>query len=136
MLTKERVVGLMKREDEIMAEHLLKGGKMLSASCPACGCPLFEVRGETLCVVCAEEKAGSKEVKRASPSGEETAAHAPPPASSPLRPIASPRLADALEETLVVLCARIRDEKDPRCAAVLMEAVVTGIEGLGALRSR
>jgi len=126
----------MKREDEIMAEHLLKGGKMLSASCPACGCPLFEVRGETLCVVCAEGKDGSKEEKWAAPSGKAAAAHAPPPAAFPLPPIASPRLADALEETLIALCARIRDEKDPRCIAVLMEAVVTGIEGLGSLRSR
>ncbi|NTW92707.1 MAG: hypothetical protein HGA40_04620, partial [Methanoregulaceae archaeon] len=42
----------MKREDEIMAEYLLKGGKMLSKSCPSCGCPLFEYKGETFCVVC------------------------------------------------------------------------------------
>jgi uncharacterized Zn finger protein (UPF0148 family) len=36
----------MKGEDEIMAEYLLKGGKMLSKTCPACGCPLFEVKGD------------------------------------------------------------------------------------------
>jgi len=129
-------VDLMKREDEIMAEHLLRGGKMLSASCPVCGCPLFEVKGKTLCVVCAEGKAEKEEENQAVIPGQATAAQAPPPAASSPRPIASSRLADALEETLVALCARIREEKDPRCVAALMEAVVTGIEGLGALRPR
>ncbi|MCK4269102.1 MAG: hypothetical protein KAW93_01335, partial [Methanogenium sp.] len=45
----------MKADDEIMAEYLLKGGKMLSKTCPECGAPLFEVKGETKCVVCAEK---------------------------------------------------------------------------------
>lgn len=121
----------MKREDEIMAEHLLKGGKMLSASCPACGCPLFEVRGETLCVVCAEGKAGQDASPQVVP-----ATRAASPTRAVSSTIASPGLAEALEEAVISLCARIRDEKDPRCVAVLMEAVVTGIEGLGALRPR
>src|SRR5512136_1937037 len=43
-----------RKEDEIMAEYLLKGGKMLEKSCKTCGCPLFEVKGKTMCVVCAE----------------------------------------------------------------------------------
>ena len=104
---------------------------MLSASCPACGCPLFEVKGETLCVVCAEEKAGKDAPQEVVPAA---GAASPTPAVSST--IASPGLAEALEETVIALCARIRDEKDPRCVAVLMEAVVTGIEGLGALRPR
>ena len=53
----------MKSEDEIMAEYLLKGGKMLSATCPSCGCPLFEIDGQTLCVVCREAE------KRDEPAG-------------------------------------------------------------------
>ena len=44
-----------KNPDDIMAECLLKGGKMLSKACRACGSPLFEVKGETLCVVCREK---------------------------------------------------------------------------------
>ena len=44
-----------KSPDDIMAEHLLKGGKMLSKACRACGSPLFEVKGETLCIVCREK---------------------------------------------------------------------------------
>ncbi len=46
----------MKTEDEIMASYLLKGGKMLSKTCSTCGCPLFEHKGETLCVVCKESE--------------------------------------------------------------------------------
>src|SRR5512136_2871683 len=45
-----------RKEDEIMAEYLLKGGKMLEKTCKTCGCPLFEVKGKTLCVVCAENE--------------------------------------------------------------------------------
>ena len=44
-----------RKDDEIMAEYLLKGGKMLEKSCPACGCPLFEYKKKTFCVVCAEK---------------------------------------------------------------------------------
>jgi len=38
----------VRKEDEIMAEYLLKGGKMLEKTCKTCGCPLFEVKGKTL----------------------------------------------------------------------------------------
>ena len=41
--------------DEIMAEYLLNGGKMLNEMCPVCGAPLFEVKGVKKCVVCAEK---------------------------------------------------------------------------------
>src|SRR5665647_2649803 len=54
----------VRKEDEIMAEYLLKGGKMLEKSCKTCGCPLFEVKGKTLCVVCAENEV----VKKPGPS--------------------------------------------------------------------
>ena len=45
-----------RKDDEIMAEYLLKGGKMLEKTCPACGCPMFEYKKKTFCVVCAEKK--------------------------------------------------------------------------------
>ena len=54
-----------RKEDDIMAEALLKGGKMLEKSCRTCGCPLFEVKGKTLCVVCAEDES---ELKAAGPA--------------------------------------------------------------------
>lgn len=123
----------MTREDEVMAGYLLKGGKMLSTSCPSCGCPLFEVKGKTLCVVCDEKKRETGSEKTGSSGREE----APPaPQESPSASLTSSRLEKTLEETLVELCARIREEKDPRCVAALMEAISLGIDGLKALRSR
>ena len=46
----------MRKPDEIMAEYLLKGGKMLAKTCPDCGSPLFEYKGETFCSVCREDQ--------------------------------------------------------------------------------
>lgn len=120
----------MTREDDIMAKHLLKGGKMLSASCPACGCPLFEVKGETLCVVCAEKTPEGKD------SGSSTEGGTPARTGSPAIPGTSSPLETTLEETLISLCSRIQKEKDPECVAALMEAVTMGIGGLNTLRSR
>lgn len=42
----------MSRPDEIMAQYLLKGGKMLAESCPVCHNPFFEYKGQRQCVVC------------------------------------------------------------------------------------
>ncbi len=50
-----------RKDDEIMAEYLLKGGKMLDKACPTCGCPLFEYKKKTFCVVCAEKKPVSRQ---------------------------------------------------------------------------
>jgi UPF0148 protein len=123
----------MKSEDEIMAGHLLKGGKMLSTSCPACGCPLFEVKGETLCVVCAEKN--SKESNN-QPAPRETEKSPTDSLGRSEKPEPSSRLVQSLEETVIALCARVREEEDPRCVVALMEAVTMGIEVLSTLRSR
>jgi UPF0148 protein len=50
----------MSRPDEIMAEYLLKGGKMLAESCPVCHNPLFEYKGIRQCVVCQSRENGSE----------------------------------------------------------------------------
>lgn len=120
----------VRKEDEIMAEHLLKGGKMLEKSCKACGCPLFEVKGKTLCVVCAENGAVKK------------------PDPSPAAPVHQEHegecrcgehheetcegglLADELAMTIVSLCERIQNEKDPENVLALMNAVKAGTEAL------
>lgn len=120
----------VKREDDIMAGYLLKGGKMLSKSCPACGCPLFEIKGETLCVVCREDEASR---------------NPPPPAATPLPAPADeavpagtapsiPSLSAALEETLIELCRRIRHERDPAQVLILANAVRSGVKALKQLR--
>jgi UPF0148 protein len=130
----------MRRDDEIMAEYLLKGGKMLSKTCTACGSPLFEYKGETLCVVCAEQaREGegaayeSQEVPvsplaPAEPvTGQEPAPHPAP------RPWPSALVIQAIEETLIDLCLRARQEQDPGQTLVLMKAIKEGAEVLAVL---
>ncbi len=110
----------MKSEDEIMAGYLLKGGKMLSKTCPSCGCPLFDYKGETICVVCREEQAGVKEQKAlagkkaGSAKGSEAANKSD--------------LVQTMEETLASLALRVRDEPDPERILMLMNAIKRGIE--------
>ncbi|MDD1667170.1 MAG: hypothetical protein LUO96_01755 [Methanomicrobiales archaeon] len=109
-----------KNPDDIMAECLLAGGKMLSKACRACGSPLFEVKGETLCVVCREK-------------GKEKGKGAPAPAAAPAPAMAATaaRAAPAgeteeereLRAAIAALARRAREETDPeRCLALLSAA--------------
>jgi len=128
-----------RKEDEIMAEHLLKGGKMLEKSCKTCGCPLFEVKGKTLCVVCAENEAAAKETKKAA------APDVPVPAGLPNECGCGTEhdadsctcgdgggglLAEELAMTIHALCERVHNEKDPENVLALMNAVKAGTEAL------
>lgn len=118
-----------RKEDEIMAEYLLKGGKMLEKSCRTCGCPLFEVRGRTLCVVCEENAPASKNIE---PHEKDTAAPGDHECSCQVREPAGEDLglADELAGTIISLCERIRNEKDPNHVLTLMSAVKAGTESL------
>jgi UPF0148 protein len=116
--------GRTKSEDEIMASYLLKGGKMLSATCPTCGCPLFEIKGERLCVVCRER--GEENLRPATselPSnrGDEEERGVPLPGN---------RIFETLEGTIVALCERAAAEENPLRAKALMEAVLAGVDAL------
>jgi UPF0148 protein len=120
----------VRKEDEIMADYLLKGGKMLEKSCKTCGCPLFEVKGKTLCVVCAEhenaEKSGTAPVlSPVHTHGTECSCgeHADESCEGGF-------LADVLANTILALCERIQNEKDPDNVLVLMNAVKGGTESL------
>ena len=128
-----------------MAEALLKGGKMLEKSCRTCGCPLFEIKGKTLCVVCAEDE---KEILAGKTP-------VPTPVKVPVAAGAAHEhvhghdctcsseqdeecgcegegvmLADDLAETILSLCERIQNEKDPENVLLLMNAVKAGTESL------
>ncbi len=110
----------MTSEDEIMADHLLHGARMLARACPDCGCPLFEVKGETSCVVCAARRASGETVPAvpepvAVPA---PAAAAPPPPPGPL--------AEELGATLACLLQRARTEPDPERCRTLMKCVRIG----------
>ena len=115
-----------------MAEHLLKGGKMLEKSCKTCGCPLFEVKGKTLCVVCAENvTAAPKSAQAAEPVS--PAHHEHVHTCSCGEDHDEPRdggLADELAMTIFSLCERIQNEKDPENVLALMNALKAGTEAL------
>jgi len=134
-----------RKDDEIMAEYLLKGGKMLEKTCPACGCPMFEYKKKTFCVVCAEKSAAAKKPEKGAPS---------PTAPAPLAAHSHGHdagctcggdhedepcscdgedgnmLAEEIAMTIHALCERINNEKDPNHILTLMTAVKTGSEAL------
>ena len=120
-----------KNPDDIMAECLLRGGKMLSRACRACGSPLFEVKGETLCVVCREKgkESGTKAKAPATPP-----APATPSATSQAVTGEDADLVKELRATVAVLVKRAREEGDPERCMALMEAARKGAEALALLQ--
>jgi len=113
-----------RKPEDIMAEALLKGGKMLAKECKVCGSPLFEIKGETVCVVCAQQGPGEERARPQVPVSETLLPHAAPGGQ-----------ADAgVEAAIVSLCARIAEEGDERRCLTLMEAVLAGAEALRLLR--
>jgi UPF0148 protein len=138
----------VRKEDEIMAEHLLKGGKMLEKTCRTCGCPLFEVKGKTLCVVCAEnEQASGTKTANGAKKAAVPAEQAVPAShihdngnactcgedhgeESCTCENSGGMLADELAMTILSLCGRVQNEKDPENVLTLMNSVKAGCEGL------
>jgi UPF0148 protein len=119
-----------KNPDDIMAECLLAGGKMLSKACRACGSPLFEVKGETLCVVCREK---GRETGKGTGGAVTPAA----PAGAAVKVPAGGEDADLVKElgmTVLVLVRRAREEADPERCLALMEAARKGAEALSLLQ--
>jgi UPF0148 protein len=135
-----------RKEDEIMAEYLLKGGKMLEKTCKTCGCPLFEVKGKTMCVVCAEnaiaatpQPAAATTIPKAAPargehtySGPETCACGGHDDENPCT-CDDGGLAEELAFTIHSLCLRIQNEKDANHVLTLMNSVKAGTEALDIL---
>jgi UPF0148 protein len=105
---------------------------MLSRACPACGSPLFEVKGETLCVVCREQKTKPKEQAP-------TVAAAPVPAAG--SEVAAPAgvpgsCEEELAATLVSLCRRAREERNAERCLAFTEGAKRCAEALAVLRTR
>lgn len=116
-----------KTPEELMAECLLKGGKMLAKACSACGAPLFEYRGETRCVVCnpVDAPGAAKQVLPAPAAlheEERRISDAPAPISGPV--------AEELSRTLIALCRRVREESDAGECTELMNCISTGVDAL------
>jgi UPF0148 protein len=125
--------GEEKSADTIMAEYLLKGGKMLARACPACGSPLFEVKGETLCVVCRERTA-----TRGGAPALGAAAEAAPVASAGVTVPAggTDSCEGELAATLVALCQRARGERNAERCLAFTEGAKRCAEALAVLRQR
>jgi UPF0148 protein len=137
----------VRKDEEIMAEYLLKGGKMLEKSCKTCGNPLFEVKGKTVCVVCAE-RAIAEEQQAPAAAAPKAAAAAIPAAMQGHSHVHgetctcgedhgagectcdSGGLAEELAFTIHSLCLRIQNEKDTNHVLTLMNAVRAGTEAL------
>jgi len=121
---------------------------MLEKTCRTCGCPLFEVKGKTLCVVCAENEPAKdtknpKGAKKAAAPAAQAAAASRVPDSGNACTCGEEQdgelctcneeggmLADELAMTLLSLCGRIRNEKDPENVLTLMNSVKAGTEAL------
>jgi len=134
--------------DDIMAECLLGGGKMLAKACRACGSPLFEVKGETLCIVCREKGRGSgtgNEAGRGTappmvPVGAAAAGVAGGSGTGASTGGATPAGGDETDEerelrlSIAVLARRAREETDPDRCRALMEAARNGALALSFLQ--
>jgi uncharacterized Zn finger protein (UPF0148 family) len=103
---------------------------------------MFEYKGTTFCVVCAEREQETKG-KEVPQTGTQPGTRTLPVTSGGVQaPHATPAPMDtaALEEELVAtvhnLCARIRTDEDPDRCLALMDSVRTGIEALTCLRQR
>lgn len=122
---------------------------MLEKTCKTCGCPLFEVKGKTLCVVCAENAPAEKSamISDAKVSAEQAGAHHAHHAhhheqgetcgcggdhdeDSCTCNEEGGLLTDELAMTVLSLCERIQNEKDPENVLLLMNAVKAGTESL------
>jgi len=133
-----------RKPDDIMAECLLKGGKMLSRACRACGSPLFEVKGETLCVVCAETGKGKEQgpAKGAGRKGNASSTAAGAAGGVGSRATGTPAPsgdtgadpAAELRLTVAELARRAREETDSDRCVALMEAARKGAEALSLLQ--
>jgi UPF0148 protein len=128
-----------RKEDEIMAEFLLKGGKMLEKSCSTCGCPLFEYKQKTFCVVCAEygQELEPKNLPAQQPAAgslQKNSSDAVPAPAAARRSPEAEAIATELSSTLLALCHRIKNEGDPDRCLALMDSVKIGTEALQILR--
>jgi UPF0148 protein len=114
-----------KKPDDVMAEYLLKGAKMLSKTCPVCGSPMFTYKDRTFCVLCEleNEKSRSKTTRPGKKPVEMSQGAA-------TASVSSTELASALETTLITLSERIACEPDPDRCLSLMNTVKKGIEAL------
>jgi len=113
--------------EDIMAEYLLKGGKMLDKTCPSCGSPLFIVKGETKCVVCNEArkspspKTAGQDIVQVESSPEDYKEIEYPGDADEAE--VSGEIRDEMEKTIIHLCRRVRQESRSEDCLAIMECI-------------
>ena len=116
-----------KADEDIMADYLLKGGKMLSDSCTSCGAPLFDYNGEVFCVVCREKGTDQKAQQKTESEKNSDTMKEELPDQEWLTPVSGNLLAEC-DQALLTLFKRISDERlRPDELLVLSEAVLNCI---------
>lgn len=115
---------MTKKPDEIMAEYLLNGAKMLSELCPKCGAPMFEVKGKKMCVVCKDTE---KETSAPKTDAENIRVIVPKYAQEQTAQTQN-KLTDELDSLILEFCRRAREEKEPSECRKLMECIRTAAE--------
>jgi len=109
--------------DEIMAEYLLNGGKMLNEMCSVCGAPLFEVKGVKKCVVCADaEKTKEKEEKSSN------IRVIVPKYASEKTDFPPDKLTESIDSIILMFLKKAKRETDPARCLTLMECIRTAAE--------
>ena len=117
---------------------------MLEKTCKTCGCPLFEVKGKTMCVVCAENAIAQTAAQQKVPAQQAAHHHEHVHEHGEGCTCGGDHaedectcndggLAEELAFTIHSLCLRIQDEKDPENVLTLMTAVKEGTDALETL---
>lgn len=126
--------------DEIMADYLLKGAKMLAKTCPVCHAPLFEYKGERLCVLCANTpRSEDNEDLPPAPLQEEKNEYKEPVIEEVAKPPVprTPRgssAEEAITSSISILCQRMAAEPDPSRCLIYMQTIREGAESIRILR--
>jgi len=126
----------VRKPDDIMAEYLLGGAKMLADLCPKCGAPMFEVKGKRMCVVCAEAAAAPQtevsKVVAADGSAslpQNVQIIMPKYAKAQNTPVpVSGDIPEQLDALILQFCARAEIEPDPARCLSYMECIRTAAE--------
>lgn len=121
--------------DEIMADYLLKRGKMLSKTCPDCGSPLFDYHGEVFCVVCRERNMEKESSKNESEVREIAVKKHIMDLSAAAGPDNLGLIEDELVSVIIEFCRRVKAEKDAEECLLLMKCIEKGASALKILRS-
>jgi len=128
--------------EEIMADYLLKGAKMLAKTCPVCHAPLFEYKGERLCVLCANtpQDEDMQDIPPAHLQREVQSRYHDEQVREKKREdgvsqtIPRSSAEEAIEASISMLTQRMATEPDPARCLTYMQAVREGTEAIRILR--